>query len=124
MKLISEIHEWCQGSFDRYGDAGQAVGQVFARFVAQPPPAHTEILAGYDSGSIALALDVGQWIPLPVSTDGPRANEETGALEAFGIEEISAGFWTLSPSLNIPGVIHVFVHIYNTPIVPPWKSLI
>jgi hypothetical protein len=37
------------------------------------------------------------------------------------MERIVPGVWALNPSLNIPGVIHVFVLLYGVPNPAPWE---
>jgi hypothetical protein len=45
-------------------------------------------------------------------------------LAAFGIIEIVPGLWHLTPSLNLPGVLHMFVVVYDVPSPAPWERRI
>lgn len=123
MKTLAEVQEWCLGAQEIFGDASEPIGQIFARYVALIPPESDDILVSWQDGKLALILPMAGWIPQEIDTQGPRGDEETG-LEAFGIENICPGLWTLMPSLNIPRLIHVFVHIYDVTTPAPWEQRI
>lgn len=124
MKLIRELEEWITQSTSHYGDPATPVGQIFARFVTRDPGAHDDIVARWDGRQLFLGFGHGDWLPIDIDTDGMKADDETGHLTAFGVKQICPGFWTLEPSLNMPGVIHAFVHVYGVPAIAPWERRI
>lgn len=127
MKTVSEVFEWCMGVAERYGDPSAKVAPIYARFVAERPQATTdEILATWDhaAGKLLLGIDPDDWFDLPITADGPELDIATGNLKAFGISEVCRGLWTLTPSLNMPGLFHFFVHIYDVPESAPWERRI
>jgi hypothetical protein len=125
MKFISEIEEWCAGAAAGFENPAEPVGQMFARFVSVKPQRTKEIVAAWEplSNEIAFTMPRG-WLPLEVNIDGPQIDPETQSLTAFGLELICPGLWTLRPSLHIPGQIHMFVTIYDVPIIAPWEKRI
>jgi hypothetical protein len=123
MKTLAEVQEWCVGAEQEFGDASVPIGQVFARYTPLIPIESDEVLASWQDGKLAILLPVG-WLPLEVDIDGARADQLTGNLEAFWIENICPGLWTLTPSLNIPGLIHVYIHVFGVPKSAPWEQKI
>lgn len=129
MKTISEVQRWCQGALIEYGDPSIPVGQIFAQFVRLKPlqlrnhPSADLITDYWNTEHIELRLDEEEWLPMPIDVSGPRIDQE-GRLETFGIEMIMPGFWTLVPSLNLPGILHCFVHIYDVGAAAPWERRI
>lgn len=125
MKTLSEVEEWRVGATNELGDPAAAVAQIFARFVPRlPARAYQDVIAGYENGSLLLSFELANVVPLPIDADGPLYDEELRRLTAFGIRNVCPGFWHLTPSLNIPGVIHAFVCIYDVPAVAPWENRI
>ena len=126
MKTIPEIAEWRRGNHQQFGDPAASVGQAFVRYIAQlpPQPEPVDLIATYEDDCLAVAFEPGRLMPLAVDPEGPVIDEETGALTAFGLRKICPGLWTLTPSLNIPGAIHVFVTLYAVPEPAPWESRI
>ena len=43
-------------------------------------------------------------------------------LVEFGVDRIAPGLWVLNPSLNIPGVLHAFIALYDVPNPAPWEG--
>jgi len=123
MKTITEIGAWCDSVGMEFGDPAEKVGQIFARYVAAEVPGD-EILAHWENETLALRLGHSEWLPLNVHDDGPLINRETHSLVAFGLEKIGDHIWTLTPSLNMPGTIHVFVVIFDVPLPAPWERRI
>lgn len=125
MKLLAEVEQWIAAATERFGDPALATGNVFARYVPrlpQMPPA--DVIVTYEQESLLITLEPGTVWPIKVDVDGLLIDEHTGQLVAFGLDKISDGLWTLSPSLKIPGVIHAFVTLYDVPVVAPWESRI
>jgi hypothetical protein len=123
MKLVSDLQEWLMNAAERFGDPSIPVGQIFARFAYKDARESEDIVVVWDGRELRIGVGEGDWLPIPVDVDGPVISE-AGELECFGIREVCSGLWQITPSLNVPGVIHAFVIIYDAPIVPPWKSLI
>ena len=124
MKTIDELHAWLSGAADVFGDPALTTGQVFARYRPTGVPGGGDIVARYVTDTLILHLGLGNDLELPLDPDGPQVDEETGGLTVFGIRQISSGLWTLMPSLNMPGLIHAFVTIYDVPPIAPWESRI
>ncbi len=123
MKTITEIGNWCNQVRMQFGDPAAKVGQIFARYVAVEVPGD-EILAHWESDVLALRLGGPEWAPIDVHPDGPIIDREKQSLVAFGLEKIGNRIWTLQPSLNMPGTIHVFVVIFDVPWPAPWERRI
>jgi len=124
MRILSDVESWCTNAAIELGDPSLPVGQLFARFVTRDERTDSSIRAMWSRNKLLVELAHGEWIPLTIDADGPHANGDDGSLEAFGVEQICPGFWTLTPSLNVPGLIHVFVHLFDVPTPAPWESLI
>lgn len=123
MKTLEEVNAWIQGAIAEFGDPALPVGQIFAQFVANPSPEQDLILAAWHEKKLHIDFG-GGWLPIPVDEAGPQIDEETGELTSFSIGKIMPGFWTITPSLNMPGIIHAFVHIYDVPDPAPWEAQI
>lgn len=122
MKTMSEVQQWVEGAIAEFGDPAIPVGQIFAKFVTEPSPEQELILGAWHEKKLHIDFG-GGWMPVPVDESGPTVNE-AGQLAAFGIRKICPGFWSIWPSLNMPGIIHVFAHIYGVPEPAPWESMI
>lgn len=123
MKTLTEIQEWCAGAEEEFGDPAEPICQIFARYVSDLSHYHgDEIVCGMEKDELVLWLPQ---LPVPFSilTGKPDISRD-GELMAFGAEMISSGVWALTPSLNMPGVIHAFVVLYNVPTPVPWEQLI
>lgn len=123
MKLLSEIQEWQIGAIEQFGDPATPVGQIFAKFVREPSPLRDIALAAWHDNKLHIDFG-GGWLPVPVDDSGPSVTSDTGEIRAFGITKIVPGVWSVFPSLNMPGIIHAFVHIYDAPDPAPWESTI
>jgi hypothetical protein len=123
VKTLTEIQDWCAGAEEEFGDPATPVCQIFARFVSDLSRYHgDEIVCGMEKGELVLWLPQ---IPVPFSIlTGKPDISRNGELMAFGAEMISLGVWALTPSLNMPGIIHAFVVLYDVPSPVPWERLI
>src|SRR5438132_1503584 len=101
MKSVREIQEWIAGAMVQFGDPSVPVTQIFAGYAKTVPELYEEVIVSWDAPEKMLLLGLGDEfvLPIPVDVAGPRANPETGELECFGIRQIAAGVWALSPSL-------------------------
>jgi hypothetical protein len=125
MKTHAEVENWIRGAAEQFGDPAVPVGQMFVRFKHQNAIGIglDDVCATYEADELVIGLPENTTLPLPIDTEGARFDPEKG-LEAFGIKHICPGLWTLTPSLNIPGFIHVFVTVYGVPRVAPWERRI
>jgi hypothetical protein len=126
MKTLREIEEWCEGAEKEFGNPSLACGQAFLRYVEKPGGYYGEDLVFCTDGRrVTLMLGFADFpVEIPLSEDGPEMNA-WGEAVSFGAERVAPGLWSLTPSLNIPGLIHVFVTLYDVPNPAPWeKSLI
>ena len=122
MKTFAELREWCQGAELEFGDPSEPVCQIFARFTqvrhdkeitcASQPPSEL-LLHLVEKGPIVIRLSTTAFC---LGLDD--------AVETFQAREISSGLWSLSPSLNLPGILHAFVILYDVPSPAPWERLI
>jgi hypothetical protein len=129
MKTIAELIEWCNGADEEFGDPSVPIGLIFVRYQHVKRPQEEDLVASWSDDASrlpwpALLLDLtclgAGLVPLDVSINGPvTAHDE---LMEFGIEQILPGFWYLTPSLNLPGLLHAFVVLYDVPIPAPWAT--
>lgn len=124
MKGVRELLDWCEGAEREFGDASVPIGLMFVRLGHEGVGAELidqDLTARADGVVLTLKL-FGDDVDLPISNDGPCI--EDGSLVAFGIRQVQAGLWHLTPSLNLPGVLHAFVVLYDVPSPAPWERLI
>lgn len=125
MKTYADIMQWCDGALERFGDPSRPICQLFYRWdgnVSLPTSDDLEFHA--ESKELRLPIFKSRKaITLPVGTGQPVIGED-GDLVTFGLEEITEGVWKLTPSLNIPGIIHAFVVLYGVPNPAPWTRSI
>lgn len=123
MKTAAYVAHWCIGAEQEFGDASAAVCQLFFRFQEVAGAPGEDLVCRLDSEHLVIALGPGVDIPLPVQF-GPAEIGASGELDSFGLEQIAPGLWALTPSLNIPGVIHAFIVLYGVPDPAPWERRI
>lgn len=124
MKTIAELQEWCAAVEDEFGDAAEAVGLLFARFQQCAPTGtgiEQDVVISWDGEQLVLELFGG--VPLRLDMNGPRLSLQND-LDAFGVYQVAPGLWHLTPSLNLPGVLHMFVVLYDVPSPAPWERQI
>ncbi len=127
MKTIQEVEAWCEGAVAEFGDPSIPVCQLFVRYVegdhrpARPDMFDLFCFRDADDYILFLGPDPDLVVPLRISGDKVIDNE---GVRCYGAERITTGVWALSPSLNIPGVIHGFVTLYDVPRIPPWQRLV
>lgn len=114
MKTIAEVDRWIQGATAECGDPSIPVCQFFARY---------DLFCFRDGDDFMLWLGPELAVPLLIERGGPQLDKD-GSLIAFGATQVTRGVWALLPSLNIPGVIHGFVILYDVPSPAPWERLI
>jgi hypothetical protein len=118
--------EWAGLLIDAYGDPAAAVCQTFFRWKQRPVPSdHADDLCweyegGADGGDILLWTGGKMPLRVRISREGPEF-DAGGELSAFAVFNICSGLWYLAPSLNVPGVLHSFVVLYDVPDPAPWE---
>jgi len=126
MKTFTQLLEWLRGAAEQHGDPSLVTGHAFFRCCEPdnlPPPPDDSLQAVFDDGELILYVtECGEPISLPVRVGPPEIG--AAGVDRFGLEQISANVWALSPSLNMPGEIHVFVTLYDVPLSPPWERKI
>src|ERR1022692_2618633 len=126
MKTFAEVAEWCEGAEASFGDPALPVAQVFLRYVTDVDAYWGEdLVCGMPAQKRTVSiLRLRLWptqsadtsetaVDVPISRDGPELRENE--LVGFAIQRIAPGLWCLSPSLNMPGLIHAFVTLYDVP---------
>lgn len=124
MKTLSDVERWCHTAAERFGDPSLVTCQLFLRHISHHGQHDgDDLVFAVDRGELFLKLDPGEWFPLSISPTGPES-DLAGELVAFGLEQIESGLWVLLPSLNVPGLIHAFITLYDVPDPAPWTKLI
>jgi hypothetical protein len=121
MKTFTEVSDWIIGAAERFGDPARPVCQIFARYVADVAGYRGEDLV-FGGAGLALWLTPEQSFPLAIARRGPACVNGIGQLTAFAAQPIAPGLWALSPSFNVPGVIHAFIVLYDVPNPAPWEA--
>lgn len=123
MKTLTEVVQWVDGAAAQFDDPAKPIGMLFAKFEAgdieQPRP--ELVTARWAEGALWLNLPF-DWLPLDVAAK-PVICGTTGAMRAYGLEQVSDSLWAISPSLNMPGELHVFVVVYDVPTPAPWSFI-
>lgn len=127
MKSFANVFHWHAGAVEEYGDPSTPICQLFFRWESELGPSiqvrGDNLVGGLYKGDLGLLL--GPTFPpicIPVRAGEPEIHD--GDLDCYGIEQICTGVWALTPSLNIPELIHAFVVLYDVPIPAPWESSI
>jgi hypothetical protein len=120
-----DVEVWRAGALLECGDPSDPVCQMFFHFQADLVRYDGEALAcGYTRDDLLVLLGAtASPLPVPVRCGDPVI-APTGELDAFGLSPITGDVWALSPSLNLPGVLHGFVVLYGVPTPAPWESRI
>jgi hypothetical protein len=118
MTTIEEVGKWIRGAGQRFGDASVPVCQLFFRWTHPLQRYSGEMLAcGMIDGKLHLHFDKRQTLMLPIISGAPLMDP----FVAYGAERITKGVWSISPSLNLPSLLHGFVVLYEVPVVAPWE---
>lgn len=102
------------------GDPSQPVFVLSANCSKFPEPG--DITARFHAGNLLLDLGGDRPLVVPVDPDGPVVKD--GKLAAFHIRKLGHGAWALSPSLNMPGILHAFIVVHGAPDPAPWERTI
>ncbi|HWR36397.1 MAG TPA: hypothetical protein VN622_11060 [Clostridia bacterium] len=124
MRTISEVVKWCAGALVEHGDPAVPVCQLFFRWVETPAAYRgDELVCGVMDGQFGIWLCPGEAIAMPI-VEGAAEFGMLNAIDNFGATKIANGVWSLSPSLNLPDLIHGFVVLYDVPDPAPWERRI
>jgi hypothetical protein len=122
MRTCAELRAWIEGAAAELGDPAEAVGQAFFRWSDNWQAEGADLSAGMHKGELVLMLGRGAVIPIQLRAGDPELAED--GVVAFSTTQITAGVWAVSPSLNVPGLVHVFVVLYDVPAPAPWERKI
>jgi hypothetical protein len=122
MKTCAQLVAWIEGATAELGDPAEAVGQAFFRWAENWRTSGEDLVIGREGQETMLVLGAGAAIPFPIKAGEPEISDE--GIVAFGAEEITPGVWAVTPSLNVPGLVHVFVVLYGVPSPAPWERRI
>lgn len=122
MKTFEQVEEWCAGAAEALGDPSKSVYQLFVRYRQDLVQADIgdELICGMADDELVLALGPDFLpYPLPIEAGAGRYNER--GIEAYGMELVANGVWSIAPSFFVPGVIHAFLVVYDVPDPAPWE---
>ena len=123
MKTVAELREWRAGAEEEFGDASIPVCQLFFRWTFLRLAARGELVCGPIEGRpdhIGIVLDQDVEFALPVVLGPPELFVD--GVEKFGLTQIVPGVWAVSPSLNLTGLVHAFLVLYDVPDPAPWEQ--
>lgn len=127
LTTIADVDAWRIGAGLEFGDASSPVCQMFFRFEADIHGYEQDALAcGWSNGRLILVIGGGsddEVMAIPLRAGKPELTPSDD-LVAFGATPITGDVWAVSPSLNIPGVLHGFVVLYGVPTPAPWEQRI
>jgi len=126
MKTVQELDAWRAGAAQQFGDPAIPVCQLFVRWAGEdfPRPRLLELFCSHRRAGYYILRLGREWqlrVPLRISSGRPKM--KAGELKTFGAERITHGMWALQPSLNLPGLLHGFVVLYEVPDPPPWAPI-
>jgi len=125
MKTFAQLNEWCTGAAEELGDPAQACCMSFFRWQEDLANYHGEDLAcGMLNGGLVLQIAPGLKgrVPMPIVLGEAEVVRQGPHVElvSYGMELVTKGVWAMDPSLNIEGVVHTFVVLYDVPDPAPW----
>ena len=124
MRTIHDVAKWVEGAYEQFSDPSEPVGQVFCKWL-EPLTGYKgdRLVAGFVDGEIRVRLGPGAMFPLLIEHETEGQIDAEG-MPRFGARQVSRGLYYLTPSLYVPGMIHVFVNLYDVPDEPPWEKKI
>lgn len=126
MTSCAEVERWIVGAAQKYGDPSKPVCQLFFRWqdLQRGDLLGPDLACGFVDGQVMLLC--GPDIPpLPVTiVHGAPQVTARRQLLAYGATRIAPGVWSVAPSLNVAGVIHGFVVLYDVPDPAPWTRMV
>lgn len=122
MKTFADVAEWCAGAAMQFGDPSAVVCQLFFQWREDLRAAAGDLACGLHGDEVALVLGPDVALPIPLQLGEPEISDE--GVITFGTDLIAPGLWAVTPSFNMPGVIHAFVVLYGVPDPAPWEKRI
>lgn len=122
MRTLAELQAWRDKATEILGDPAATCGCAFFRYVrSRRDP--VDLSFSDEGGDLLLDFDVRSLaLRIAISRDGPKMSPLGDELVEFGVDRIAPGLWVLNPSLNIPGVLHAFIALYDVPNPAPWEG--
>lgn len=128
IKTFDDLREWCFSVADGLGDPSAATGNAFFEFRRSRIGPPSDLLSCTFSDRQGLLLQLGPDQPesdlLPLSIKMGESEIGVDGVENYGMTPIIPGLWAIDPSLNVRGVLHVFVTVYGVPDPAPWEKRI
>ena len=121
MRTLAELQAWRDKATEILGDPAATCGVAFFRYVRSGPLFDPDLIFS-DEGSDLLLRFERRSAPLRISISREGPKMLAGELVEFGVDRIAPGLWVLNPSLNIPGVLHAFIALYDVPDPAPWEG--
>jgi hypothetical protein len=124
IQTVENLQRWIQGCAEDLGDPSAAVCSLVFRWMTLAPlSAPADLVCGMAEGQFVISLDGDAVWPLPIVAGDPEISEHKEIIN-YGAECIAkaCGVWILSPSLNIPGLIHGYVTLVGVPSPAPWEK--
>ena len=118
IKTIVHLQEWIVGASHLYEDAADPICLMFFRWMDRPEAYRGEdlVCGNLVAGEMDLWINPSESAALPVPVRfGEQVIDPTGVLVSFGVERIGPGVWAMTPSLNVAGLVHGFVVLYEVP---------
>jgi hypothetical protein len=127
MKTFLEVAAWCAGARKKFPDPATPVTQAFFRYSELASDPSEDLVFNGVGGKLSLWILPGKPVTVSVADTIVIKHGELQAFAADCIHEGPPGIWALRPSLNLPGIIHIFVVLYDVPLFgeakePPWKK--
>ena len=120
---LDELTQYLEGARARFGDPAKPVFLLAVNFSPITKLQNGDVRAQYNPAISSLTLDFGgSLLTIEISPDG--AIFEKDKLLAFHIRKLCSGIWAISPSLNMPGILHAFLVLHNVPEPAPWERMI
>lgn len=125
MKTFEQVAQWCAGAAEQLGDPSKPVCQIFVRYRQDLvlDDIGDELICGMADGELVLALGP-DFLPYPLPIEAGAGRYDERGIEAYGIELVTKGVWSIAPSFFVPGVIHAFIVVYDVPDPAPWERTI
>ena len=129
MKTTQELRQWLISAGEEFGDPSAALCQLYLRWreggFAWDDDDLSFCASPHNRDAIALHLSKTSEMPFLVPISPERAGfDKQEHLVVFGLEKIAPTLWQLVPSLNLPGIVHAFVTLYDVPDPAPWERLV
>jgi len=121
VRTIAELQAWRDEATRILGDPAETCGCAFFRYVRAGQLFDPDLVFSDEGNDLLLRFELrSPPLRIAISREGPKML--AGALVEFGVDRIAPGLWMLNPSLNIPGVLHAFIALYDVPHPAPWEG--